>query len=516
MQFRFGDCLLDTERRELRRSGGLVPVEPQVFDLLEYLIRNHDRVVSRDDLIAGVWNGRIVSESALGTRINAVRSAIGDSGKAQHLIRTLPRKGVRFVGRVLPQAQAAGSGASSKLASMLDSHPVFAVLPFANLSDDPGHEYLADGLSEDLIARISSWCRFPVIGRNSSFVYKGRAVDVRSVGAELGARYVIEGSVRKRGERLRIAVQLVDADSRHHLWAERFDREIGDIFAIQDEITTSIAAAVEPELLEVEERRAMRSGTESLTAYDFFLRGSWHFNKATRPDLEEAQRLYASAIDVDPAFAPACAGMAACKFWLAQLSWDQDFMQTIGGANEFGLRAVAADDRYARGHMYLGQIKLWLREYDNAVLAIRRAIELNPSLAQAYSVLAYALNCVGRFEEALTTVEHSLRLRPYDRSLARCLPSLAFAHYQLGDYPAAEEIARRAMGINPAFWTGHQMLTASLGQLERKDEAASEVADLKRRYPGTSRAAFSRRLPFRDPAHIQRVEDGLAKAGWND
>jgi TolB-like protein/Flp pilus assembly protein TadD len=515
MQFQFEDCVLDTERRELRRADHLVSLEPQVFDLLEYVIRQRDRVVSKDDLIAAIWNGRIISDSALGTRINAVRSVIGDSGKEQRLIRTLPRKGIRFVGPVVEAIQTSQPSASARLATMLDHHPVFAVLPFSNLSNDPEQEYFADGISEDLIAAISSWCRFPVIARNSSFIYKDRAVDVKQVGRELGARYLLEGSVRKSGSRMRITAQLVDTTTGYHLWADRYDREIGDLFAVQDEITASIAAAIEPEFLEAEERRASGNGTGSLTAYDLVQRAHWYLNKYTFADLMEAQRLFTAAVNADPTCAPAYAGVAISKFWFAQMSWGHDFSGTIESAQEFACKAIALDDKYPRGQMYFGQITLWMRQYDNAITAIRRASELNPSLAQAYTILAYALDCVGNFQEALATVEHSLRLRPHDRTLARCLPSLAFAHYQLGDYRAAEGIARRAMSISPAFWTGHQILAASLGQLDRKDEATREVAELQRKYPGTSRAAFSRRLPFRDSVHVEHIEDGLMKAGWN-
>ena len=413
-----------------------------------------------------------------------------------------------------PGAAARGGAARAALPSFGD-RPAFAVLPFTNMSGDPEQEYFADGISEDLIAAISGWCRFPVIARNSSFAYKGRSVDIKQAGRELGARYVLEGSVRKSGERVRITAQLVDAETGHHVWADRYDRNIGDIFAIQDEITANIAAAVEPEMHEMEERRAAQAAKPSLAAYDLVQRGNWHHNKFTPADAEEAQRLFAAAIEIDPNYAPAYASMAYTKYWAAQMHWTKDGEATLRGAQEFARRAVALDEKDARAHMYLGQVSLWLRQHDNAIAETRRAIELNPSLAQAYSVLGYALNCVGDFEEALKTVTHSLRLRPNDRTLARCLPALSLAHYQLGAYDRAEDIARRAVTMNPIYWIGHQMLAASLGKLGRTQEAAAELAEIRRREPGISRAAYSSRLPFRDPVYVERIEDGLIKAGWS-
>jgi adenylate cyclase len=416
-------------------------------------------------------------------------------------------------GGTAPASREAAAGAS--LPSFGD-RPSFAVLPFANLSGEPEQEYFADGISEDLIAAISGWCRFPVISRNSSFAYKGRTVDSKQIGQELGARYLLEGSVRKADNRVRISAQLVDASSGHHLWAGRYDQTIDDIFAIQDEITTSIAAAVEPELIEVEERRAVQTTAAGLAAYDLTQRGNWHHNKFTPADNLEAQRLFAAAIETDQNYAPAHASLAYTLYWAAQMRWIKDFEPTLRRAQEYARKAVVLDDKDARGHMYLGQTSLWLRQHDNAVAETRRAIELNPSFAQAYSVLGYALDCVGQFDDALKTVQHSLRLRPNDRTLARCLPAMSLAHYQLGAFDAAEAVARRAVTINPIYWIGHQMLGASLGQLGRSEDAAKQVAEIRRREPTVSRSAYSARMPFRDPVYARRLEEGLIKAGWGD
>lgn len=409
-----------------------------------------------------------------------------------------------------PEAPAESVPTGAQLPNLSD-RPTFAVLPFDNMSGDPEQEYFADGISEDLITEIATWCRFPVIARNSSFVYKHRSIDIKQVGQELGARYVLEGSVRKAGNRVRITAQLIETLTGHHVWAERYDRELGDLFAIQDDITTSIAAAVEPEIMEVEERRA--TTRRSLTGYDLVQRGNWHLYKFTPESIAEAQRLFAAAIEADPNYAPAYASMAYSKYISAQFG--ADFEATLQSAFEFARNAVVLDEKDARAHMFFAQSSLWLRRHEEAITAARQAIALNPSLAHAYSVLGYALGCVGEFEEALKTVAHSFRLRPHDRTVGRCIPAMAVAHYQLGAYEAAEQIAQNAVTLTPLYWLGHQMLAASRGQLGRNAEAAQCIEEIRRQEPGISRRAYSARLPFRDAIYAQRIEEGLAKAGWN-
>ena len=270
MFYCFDDLSLDTDRRELRRKSELVPIAPQVFDVLQYLIENREQVVSKDDLIKGVWDGRIVSDSALTTRINAARAAIGDSGKEQHVIKTLPRKGFRFIATVREQQAAietaAGGAAATPLPSptlSLPDKPSIAVLPFQNMGGDAGQEYFVDGVVEDIITGLSRIKWLFVIARNSTFAYKGRAVDLKQVGRELGVRYVLEGSVRKSADRVRVTAQLITAETGAHVWAERYDRKIDDFFALQDEITLSIVGAIEPTLRLAEIERVKRKRPES-------------------------------------------------------------------------------------------------------------------------------------------------------------------------------------------------------------------------------------------------------------
>jgi TolB-like protein len=307
--FFFEDFSLDTGRRELRRGSESVPITPQAFDLLEYLVRNRDRVLSKDDLIASIWDGRAVSESALTTRINATRCAITDTGDEQRLIRTVPRKGVRFVGVVREERNhEAGPGAKlDQPALPLPDRPSIAVLPFSNMSDDREQDYFAEGMAEEIITALSRCSWLFVIARNSSFTYKGKAVDVRQVGRELGVQYVLEGSVRRGGERLRFTGQLIDATSGAHIWADRFEGNLNDVFGLQDQFTESVVAAIEPKLQLAEIARLKSRPTANLCAYDLLLRAQQLEYEFTRESLESALGYLDRALAIDPSYAPAMA-----------------------------------------------------------------------------------------------------------------------------------------------------------------------------------------------------------------
>ena len=269
MRFRFENNVLDGNLRELTCGGAAVPLQPQVFDLLLYLVAQRARVVSKDDLISQIWSDRIISDSALNSRINAARRAISDDGATQRLIKTIPRKGFRFVGEVREEMAASIVPAEARTAlPRAADRPAVAVLAFENMSGDPAQDYFGDGISEDILTALSKQRWFMVIARNSSFTYKGRAVHIRQIADELGVRYVVEGSVRKAGNRLRITAQLNDATTGSHLWAERYDRELVDVFAVQDEITNAIAAAIEPQIHAAESFRAHSKPPASLDAWD--------------------------------------------------------------------------------------------------------------------------------------------------------------------------------------------------------------------------------------------------------
>ncbi|MEY9634918.1 TolB-like protein [Bradyrhizobium japonicum] len=350
MQFMFRDHLLDTDRRELSREQVPVAVEPQVFDLVVHLMENRDRVVSKDELIDKIWHGRSVSESTLTSRINAARKAIGDSGANQALIRTIARKGFRFVGAVQTQRAAApepGRIAQAPLATLpLPDRPAIAVLPFTNMSGDREQDYFSDGISEDIITALSKLRWFFVVARNSSFVYKGRAVHMHEVARELGVRYVLEGSVRRSGDRLRISAQLNDVSTGSHLWAERYDRELADIFAVQDEITEAIVAAIEPQLYTAESFRAQQKPPGSLDAWDLVMRALSHYWRITHEDNAAAQGLLEQATAIDPTYGKALGLLATSHIFGAHMGW-ADMAMTVPVAE----RAALGGGSRSRGRL---------------------------------------------------------------------------------------------------------------------------------------------------------------------
>ena len=518
LRYLFEDCALDTDRCELRRGTALVAVEPQVFDLLVHLIRHRDRVVSKDDLLASVWHGRIVSESALFNRINAARSAIGDTGDEQRLIKTLPRKGLRFVGDVREDEAAAVAGShagppASPSLSLAD-RPSIAVLPFANMSGDPDQEYFADGISEDLITGLARIRWLFVIARNSTFVYKGRAVDVKQVSRELGVRYVLEGSVRRASNRLRISAQLVDAITGAHHWAERYDRNLGDIFDVQDEITRSVAAAIEPHLLAAEGVRTLSRSADYLGAWELVARAQTHFWRLTREDCAAAVEPLKRAVEVYPDYAPARGLLGFCLEFSVHMGWI-DREQGLLPGREQAIRAIALDDRYPWGHIALAYWAMMERRTEESIAAFRRAVSLNPNSAAAHSHLSRGLAFAGRDREAIEHGEEAIRLSPLDPEMALFLGAIAVAHYTAGRYAETIERSLEAQRLRPGFQGSRRLLCASLAQAGRVDEARSLLATIRREQPQLSLAWIRANVPYQTPELMERYLDGMRKAGLN-
>jgi len=409
MQFLFGDHTLDADRRELRRGAEPISVEPQVFDLLIYLVENRDRVVSKDDLIASVWGGRVVSDSTLTSRINAARKAVGDSGGNQKLIRTIARKGLRFVGdvRVTPLGADPPHLMShsqedvqepSRPALPLPDRPAIAVLPFVNLSGDPEQEYFSDGISEDIIAALSKLRWFFVIARNSSFTFKGKAVHMKQVAEELGVGYVVEGSVRKSGERVRITAQLNEVATGTHVWAERYDRDIADVFAVQDEITEAIVAAIEPQLYAAENFRAQRKPPDSLDAWDLVMRGLSHYWRLTRQDNMVAQAMLEKATAIDPNYGQALGVLAAAHTFSAHMGW-AEMSNAVPIAERAAMAALRADSEDPWAHYALGNVYLFTRRFDDSLAEFETALRLNPNFSLAQCYYGLTLCYCGRWQD---------------------------------------------------------------------------------------------------------------------
>ncbi len=507
--------MLDTDRRELRRGAALVAVEPQVFDFLAHLVRHRDRVVSKDELLASVWHGRIVSESAVFNRINAARTAIGDTGSTQRLIKTLPRKGLRFVADVAENAVGVAGGSIPSLSSIslpLPDRPSIAVLPFTNLSGDAAQDHFADGLSEDLITGLARIRWLFVIARNSTFVYRDRDVDVGQVSRELGVRYVLEGSVRRSGNRMRICAQLVDATTRAHHWVERYDLQLGDMFAVQDEITRSVAAAIEPHLLLAEGIRSLSRSPDDLGAWELVARAQTHFWRLTRDDCAAAVEPLQRAVEAYPDYAPAQGLLAFCRVFAAHMGWVDRERGLLPG-RQHAIRAIALDDRHPWGHIALAYCAMMERRTEESIASFRKAVSLNPNSAAAHSHLSRGFAFSGRDREAIEHGEEAIRLSPLDPEMALFLGAISVAHYTAGRYAEAVEHSLKAQRLRPGFQGSRRLLCASLAQAGRVEEARSLLAVIRREQPQLSLAWIRANVPYQTPALMELFLEGFRKAG---
>jgi TolB-like protein len=522
LRYLFDNCALDTDRRELRRGAELVAIPPQVFDLLDYLIRNREHVISKDDLISTIWKGRIVSETALTTRLNAARSAIGDTGEEQRLIKTLPRRGFRFVGAVREADGSATAVAAEnseqppKPALTLPDKPSIAILPFTNLSSDPEQEYFADGIAEDIITALSHFKALFVIARNSSFTYKGRVIDVKQVGRELGVRYVLEGSVRKAANRVRITGQLVDTAAGAHLWADRFDGGIGDIFDLQDQVTESVVGAIAPAVEKAEIERAKRKPTESLDAYALYLRGlDWLYQFASRQANDEALRLFNSAIKLDPDFASAYGRAAHCYAVAKVNGWISVTANEIAEVTRLAQRAVELGKDDAITLATAGWSLVYVvRDLEVGAALIDRALVLNSNLAEAWSFGGWVKNWLGEPEAGIERFARAMRLSPLDPSLLRMRSGTAHAYFFLGRYDEAASWAAMALQDSLDYQPGLRIAAASNAMAGRPEQAHKAMARLRQLNPALRVSNLKDVLaPIRRAENLSRYEEALRRAG---
>jgi TolB-like protein len=485
VKFVFGKHILDVARRELWRDSELTALEPQVFDLLIYLIKNRDRVVTKDDVLDAVWGGRIVSESALTTRINAVRKAVGDSGALQQLIRTLPRKGIRFVGEVREEesttvvTQSVVAEAPPRPAPALPDRPSIAVLPFANLSEDPKQQYFADGMVEEIINALSRISWLSVIARNSSFTCKGRAVDVKQVGRELGVRYVLEGSVRNADSRVRISAQLIETEDGAHLWADHFDGSLEDVFELQDKVAVSVTGIIEPALQAAEIRRSTDRPTADLNAYDLYLRALSHAYSWEKARIVQALVLLDQAIECDPTYGPALGLAARCHFDLHVNGWSgspetnrrrgielaQQALQ-VGGSDPGVLREAAFTLGYFDD------------DIDPAIELIDRALIMHPSFAQGWVISGWLRLWAGQTEIGISHFEKSLQLNPHART-AGAVMAIGVGHFFAGRFEAAKTMLLRSLQEHPSWAPTYRFLAACHAHMGRLDEARETIERLR-------------------------------------
>jgi TolB-like protein len=507
--FRFGDHVLDTERRELRRGAESVALEPQVFDLLTYLVRNRGRVVSKHDLINGVWGGRTVSDSALTTRLNAARKAVNDSGAMQRVIRTLARKGVRFVAEVTEDRTVEAAAATPAPLLALPDKPSIAVMPFANLSGDPKQEYFADGMVEEIITALSRIRWLFVIARNSSFTYKGQAIDVKRVGRELGVRYVLEGSVRKARGYVRVTAQLIDATNGAHLWADRFDGSLEGVFELQDNVAASVAGVIEPALRAAEAARSAARPTTDLGAYDCYLRALVVFHPMTKEAVLEALGLLEQAIAIDRDYGPALAFAAACHMQFVNYSWAEDPATARRKAVDLARRALQVADEDPDVIASAALVLAVFGEDIGTMMALAdHALALNPSSARGWYHSGFLRLMAGRPDRAIELAEVSLRLSPRAR-IGAVHTVIGASHFVSRRFDEARAKLLLAIEETPNYPVPYRYLAACYAHMGQLDEARDVVARLRAITPAV---IPPRILYLRNAEHRELYLSGLRLA----
>jgi adenylate cyclase len=516
LRYFFEHYAFDTDRRELRRGPDVVSIAPQVFDLLEYLIRNRERVLSKDDLINAVWSGRIVSDAALTTRLNAARSAIGDSGEEQRLIKTLPRKGFRFIGAVREEGSESPAVPdtrvqSEKLAPEFPDKPSMAVLPFENMSGDPEQEYFADGIVEELITALSRFKWLFVIARNSSSTFKGKAVDVKEVGRKLGVHYVLEGSVRKESGKVRITGQLIDAVTGAHIWADRFERDLTDVFALQDEVTVAVVSAIRPKLLQTEIAMAARQRPENRTAYDFYHLAIQQSQLSTREGLAEAIKLAHRALELDP------------RFGLVALLAGVCHMLNV-------IRGFANNPQFDRKEaVRLSRLALNVHDDDSETLAVvalisahmvgdseseiemaDRAVALNPNEFIAWNGRGWVYKIAGLPEEAVRSFERAIRMNPVDPRLYATFTGMGLALVELRRFDEAIVAGKKARRQNSSYSQAYRCLASAFAHIGRDAEAREAAARVLETDPTFTISSWIARG---GQSNSKLLIEGLRKAG---
>ena len=516
MRYLFEEYAFDTDRRELYRGADAVSVAPQVFDLIDYLIRNRERIVSKDDLIKIIWNGRSISDAALTTRLNAARTAIGDSGEQQRFIKTLPRRGFRFVGAVREAQQPAGAAVADnemelqKSDPALPDKPSIAVLPFENMSGDSEQEYFADGMVEEIITALSRFKSLFVIARHSSFTFKGKAADIKEVGRRLGARYVIEGSVRKASGKVRITVQLIDAVTGAHLWADRFERDLSDVFALQDEITVAVVSAIEPKMLQTEIAMATRRRPENLTAYDLYLRAMQHHYLMTREGFAEAIRLAHRALELDPQFGAVATLGAICHMQNVVLGYVNDPQFDRQEAVRLVRLGLSIDDSDPDTLAKASLISAFIVGDSEAEIEMAdRAVSLNPNSWTTWNARGWVYIYAGLPEEAIRSFERAICSSPVEPRLSATLIGIGQSLIELRRFDEAIDTLKKALRQNLSNSGAYRCLASAFAHLGRDAEAHAAAA----RVLEMDSAFTISTLVARVPKNSELFLEGLRKAG---
>ena len=519
---RFELFTLDLDRLSLVGPLGQMELRRKSFELLRYLVEHAGRVVTKEEIIDAVWPDVTVSDDSVTQCISEVRRALGE--QSHRMVKTVPRRGYLFDAAISAsdaiktktQDYASQPGEALSLALPAPDLASIAVLPFTNMSADPDQDYFADGVVEDIITALSRFKSLFVIARNSSFTYKGRAVDVKQVGRELGVRYLLEGSVRKAANRVRIAGQLVDAITGAHLWANRFDGEIGDMFDLQDQVTESVVGAIAPVVEKAEIDRAKRKPTESLDAHALYLRGSSRlYEIENRQAHDEALQLFRSAIEVDPTFAAAYGRAAFCYIPAQGNSWISVTSDEIAEVRRLAQRAVelGKDDAIALAHSGYA-LAVVARDLGRGAALIDRALVLNSNLAEAWSFGGWVKIFLGESDTAIERFARAMRLSPIDPFVTGMRTGTAYAHFLLGRFDEAVLWAAMALTDRPDFQPGLRIAAASNAMAGRPEQADQAMARLRQLNPGLRVSNLKDLLsPYRRAEDLSRYEEGLRRAG---
>ncbi|OKO68295.1 winged helix-turn-helix domain-containing protein [Bradyrhizobium sp. AS23.2] len=474
--FTFGPFVLDKQRGKLLREGLPVAISSKGLRLLEALLGSPGRVLTKNELMQAAWGDAAIEESNLSVQIAALRKQLGPISEGGDWITTVPRVGYRFVGL---QAKEPMENIAQATTLPAEHRPWIAVLPFVNLSGEREQEYLADGITEDIITALTRFRWLFVIARNSSFAYKHKLLDAKQIAQELGVEYLIEGSVRKSGQKMRISAQLVDARSGKHIWAERYDLELNDVFAIQDEIAERVAGAIEPELLKTEGAQAAARHTGNITAWDIVRRGTWHFHQVTCENHRKARELFRQAAELDPELPEGHLWLGRVNAGLVAYGWSDNRAADLREGTEAALKAVQLDERNPYTHYSLAIVSAYADQFEQSISAARKAIEISPSFALGHLVLGMAVLFSGRASDAISPLEYGLRLSPHDPQGFFWFNALALARLFSGHAEAGLKVAARALQIRPNWPTSLEVLVcchAALGKWGEARRCAQQIA----------------------------------------
>lgn len=513
---RFGRFELDTKQFELRDDGAKVAVEPQVFDLLVFLARNAGRTVTKEEIFAAIWGDRIVSDSALSSQIKAARRAVGDDGASQHTIGTVHGRGFRFMAPIAAAAADATAPAADTEQAPGARRPTLALLPFVNLNRDSNEDYLASGLCEDITTLMAKHRWLSVVARNSAFSFKDSREGLQAIGQKLCADYLVTGNLRRAGTRFRITVEVVETAGETVLWSERFDRDSVDVFDLQDEISTLVAARIAAELGVTEQRRVERHVRRNLGAWDHYQLGLAEFYKFSAEANALAQQHLRRSIALDPNFASAYSRLAY-TIVLSMIYFDAPVDEArLADALALARKSIELDDQDANGFFSLGRTHLARGENTEAMEALRHAIDLNPSLAVSYCGLGDSLAYEGRLDDALAQFERAVRLSAHDPQRWSYYSYRSLCHIFRREFADAAVWARRAAQLPNAQYWAHAHLVSALGHLGDLEQAMGAIADLLRIKPNFTRDyAKSRLFYLKNPAQLALYTDGLRRAGMS-